>query len=92
MQPTSWIVWHMQKKMAVVQIKKQRQKLHYFFHYRSNLCSCGKSIRSIKRSEKGIDISGEQTYSHSRKAEQKEFLSAAFPCTERQSAVAAPYK
>ena len=54
-------------------IKEQRQKLHDFLHHRGDLRSGGKGIRTIKCSEKGIDISGKKTRPHSCKAEQKEF-------------------
>ena len=73
------------KKLAVKtyeKIKEQRQKLHDLLHHRGNLCGSCKGVRFIKCSEKGIDISGEQTYSHSRKAEQKEFC---LPLSHTQS-------
>ena len=54
-------------------IKEQRQKLHDFLHHRGDLRSGGKGIRTIKCSEKGIDISRKKTRPHSCKAEQKEF-------------------
>ena len=42
-------------------IKEQRQELHHFLHHRGDLRSSGKGVRTIKRSEKGIDVSREQT-------------------------------
>ena len=70
------VAYHGGKKLAVKtyeKIKEQRQKLHDFLHHRGDLRSGGKGIRTIKCSEKGIDISGKKTRPHSCKAEQKEF-------------------
>ena len=63
------------KKLAVKtyeKIKEQRQKLHDLLHHRGDLSCCAKGVRPIKCGEKGIDVSGEQTRTHSRKAKQKE--------------------
>ena len=55
------------------QIKEQWQKFHHFLHHRGDLCGSCKGVRSVKCSEKGVDVCGKQTCPHPGKAKQKEF-------------------
>ena len=64
------------------QIKEQWQELHYLLHHGSDLRGGGKGIRLVNRGKKGVDISGEQTCTHSRKAEQEKFC---LPLSHTQS-------
>ena len=58
-------------RLKYQEVKEQRQELHHFLHHRGDLRSCAKGVRPIKCGEKGIDVSGEQTRTHSRKAKQE---------------------
>ena len=64
------------------QIKEQWQKFHHFLHHRGDLCGSCKGVRSVKCSEKGVDVCGKQTCTHPGKAKQKEF---SLPLSHTQS-------
>ena len=78
----SCIFYLLSFRLKYQQIKEQWQKFHHFLHHRGDLCSSGKGVRSIKCGKKGVDVSRQQTGTHSGKAEQKEF---SLPLSHTQS-------
>ena len=54
----SCIFYLLSFRLKYQQIKEQWQKFHHFFHHRGDLCGSCKGVRSVKCSEKGVDVCG----------------------------------